>query len=78
MSLKKNAWIALAALFVLLIIWVISSKNEQVNVLENQEEVAAVVEPKVVLTLPADTLRFEKHSCSGKCLGIIGSSNLRP
>ena len=37
MSLKKNAWIALAALFVLIIIWVISSKNELVNVLENQE-----------------------------------------
>ena len=39
MNLKKNAWIAIAALFVLLIIWVISSKNEQVDVLENQEEV---------------------------------------
>ena len=72
MSLKKNAWIALAALFVLLIIWVISSKNEQVNVLENQEEVAAVVEPKVVLTLPADTLRFEKHTIvSGESFGAL-------
>ena len=72
MSLKKNAWIALAALFVLLIIWVISSKNEQVNVLENQEEVAAVVEPKVVLTLPVDTLRFEKHTIvSGESFGAL-------
>lgn len=72
MSLKKNAWIALAALFVLLIIWVISSKNEQVNVLENQEEVAAAVEPKVVLTLPADTLRFEKHTIvSGESFGAL-------
>jgi len=72
MSLKKNAWVALAALFVLLIIWVISSKNEQVNVLENQEEVAAVVEPKVVLTLPADTLRFEKHTIvSGESFGAL-------
>lgn len=72
MSLKKNAWIALAALFVLLIIWVISSKNEQVNVLENQEEVAAVVEPKMVLTLPADTLRFEKHTIvSGESFGAL-------
>jgi len=72
MSLKKNAWIALAALFVLLIIWMISSKNEQVNVMENQEEVAAVVEPKVVLTLPADTLRFEKHTIvSGESFGAL-------
>ena len=72
MNLKKNAWIAIAALFVLLIIWVISSKNEQVNVLENQEEVAAVVEPKVVLTLPADTLRFEKHTiASGESFGAL-------
>jgi len=72
MSLKKNAWIALAALFVLLIIWVISSKNEQVNVLENQEEVAAVLEPKVILTLPADTLRFEKHTIvSGESFGAL-------
>ena len=72
MSLKKNAWIALAALFVLLIIWVISSKSEQENVLENQEEVAAVVEPKVVLTLPADTLRFEKHTiASGESFGAL-------
>jgi murein DD-endopeptidase MepM/ murein hydrolase activator NlpD len=72
MSLKKNAWIALAALFVLLIIWVISSKSEQENVLKNQEEVAAVVEPKVVLTLPADTLRFEKHTiASGESFGAL-------
>ena len=72
MNLKKNAWIAIAALFVFLIIWVISSKNEQVNVLENQEEVAAAVEPKVVLTLPADTLRFEKHTIvSGESFGAL-------
>lgn len=72
MNLKKNAWIAIAALFVLLIIWVISSKNEQVDVLENQEEVVEVVEPKVVLTLPADTLRFEKHTIvSGESFGAL-------
>ena len=72
MNLKKNAWIAIAALFVLLIIWVISSKNEQVDVLENQEEVVEVVEPKVVLTLPADTLRFEKHTiASGESFGAL-------
>jgi murein DD-endopeptidase MepM/ murein hydrolase activator NlpD len=72
MNLKKNAWIAIAALFVLLIIWVISSKNEQVDVLENQEEVVEVIEPKVVLTLPADTLRFEKHTIvSGESFGAL-------
>ena len=72
MSLKKNAWIALAALFVLLIIWVLSSKNERVTVLEEQEEVAEVVQPRVVLTLPADTLRFEKHSiASGESFGAL-------
>jgi len=72
MNLKKNAWIAIAALFVLLIIWVISSKNEQVYVLENQEEVVEVIEPKVVLTLPADTLRFEKHTIvSGESFGAL-------
>ena len=72
MNLKKNAWIAIAALFLLLIIWVISSKNEQVDVLENQEEVVEVVEPKVVLTLPADTLRFEKHTiASGESFGAL-------
>ena len=72
MSLKKNAWIALAALFVLLIMWVMSSKNERVTVLEEQEEVAEVVEPRVVLTLPADTLRFEKHTiASGESFGAL-------
>ena len=72
MSLKKNAWIALAALFVLLIIWVLSSKNERVTVLEEQEEVAEVVQPRVVLTLPADTLRFEKHTiASGESFGAL-------
>ena len=72
MNLKKNSWIAIAALFVLLIIWVISSKNEQVDVLENQEEVVEVIEPKVVLTLPADTLRFEKHTIvSGESFGAL-------
>jgi len=72
MNLKKNAWIAIAALFVLLIIWVISSKNEQVDVLENQEEVVEVIEPKLVLTLPADTLRFEKHNIvSGESFGAL-------
>ncbi|MDC3400155.1 peptidoglycan DD-metalloendopeptidase family protein [Schleiferiaceae bacterium] len=72
MNLKKNAWIAIASLFVLLIIWVISSKNEQVSVLEEQEEVAEVVEPRVVLTLPADTLRFEKHTiASGESFGAL-------
>ena len=72
MNLKKNAWIAIAALFVFLIIWVISSKNEQVDVLENQEEVVEVIEPKVVLTLPADTLRFEKHTIvSGESFGAL-------
>ena len=72
MNLKKNAWIAIAALFVLLIIWVISSKNEQVDVLENQEEVVEVIEPKLVLTLPAYTLRFEKHTIvSGESFGAL-------
>lgn len=72
MSLKKNAWIAIAALFVLLIIWVISSKNERVTVLEEHEEVPEIVEPRVVLTLPADTLRFEKHTiASGESFGAL-------
>ena len=72
MSLKKNAWIAIAALFVLLIIWVISAKNERVTVLEEHEEVPEIVEPRVVLTLPADTLRFEKHLiASGESFGAL-------
>lgn len=72
MSLKKNAWIAIAALFVLLIIWVISAKNERVTVLEEHEEVPEIVEPRVVLTLPADTLRFEKHTiASGESFGAL-------
>ena len=49
-----------------------SSKNERVTVLEEQEEVAEVVEPRVVLTLPADTLRFEKHTiASGESFGAL-------
>ena len=72
MSLKKNTWIAIASLFILLIVWVISSKNERVTVLEEQEEVTEVVEPRVVLTLPADTLRFEKHTiASGESFGAL-------
>lgn len=72
MSLKKNAWIAIAALFGLLIIWVISAKNERVTVLEEHEEVPEIVEPRVVLTLPADTLRFEKHTiASGESFGAL-------
>ena len=72
MSLKKNAWIAIASLFILLIVWVITSKNERVTVLEEQEEVTEVVEPRVVLTLPADTLRFEKHTiASGESFGAL-------
>jgi len=72
MSLKKNTWIAIASLFILLIVWVISSKNERVTVLEEQEEVTEVFEPRVVLTLPADTLRFEKHTiASGESFGAL-------
>lgn len=75
MSVKKQAWIAVASFFVIIIVWVLSSNskehtdvaNSTLAEVEEQKE-----EPTFYLTLPADTLRFENHEiASGESFGAL-------
>lgn len=73
MNVKRLAWLAIAGFFVIIIIWVmVASSGESVldgAIVEVEKEKE---EPKVFLTLPADTLKFEKHQiASGESFGAL-------
>ena len=59
MSTKKIARVAVASIFLVIIIAVISANPDAPLTLTDEEPV--IEEPKYYLTLPADTLRFESH-----------------
>ena len=70
MSTKKIAWVAVASIFLVIIIAVITSNPDAPAVLAEEEPV--VEEPTFYLTLPADTLRFEDHEiASGESFGAL-------
>lgn len=70
MSTKKIAWVAIASIFLIIIIAVITSNPDAPGVLADEEPV--VEEPTFYLTLPADTLRFESHKiASGESFGAL-------
>ena len=71
MSTKKTAWIAVASIFLVLIIWVISANEvEDVKQIESTEQIEK--EPSYYLTLPSDTLRFEQHQVkAGESFGAL-------
>ena len=70
MSTKKIAWVAIASIFLVIIIAVITSNPDAPGVLVDEEPV--VEEPTFYLTLPADTLRFESHKiASGESFGAL-------
>lgn len=71
MKLKKHGWIVLAAIFIVIILGVIFSGDESIEIIEEQE-VVVQEEPKFYLTLPSDTLRFEDHKiASGESFGAL-------
>jgi len=71
MKLKKHGWIVLAAIFIVIILGVIFSGDESIEIIEEQE-VVVQEEPKFYLTLPSDTLRFEDHTItSGESFGAL-------
>ena len=71
MKLKKHGWIVLAAIFIVIILGVIFSVDESIQI-EEEEEVVVQDEPKFYLTLPSDTLRFEDHIiASGESFGAL-------
>ena len=71
MKLKKHGWIVLAAIFIVIILGVIFSVDESIQIKE-EEEVVVQEEPKFYLTLPSDTLRFEDHTiASGESFGAL-------
>lgn len=71
MKLKKHGWIVLAAIFIVIILGVIFSVDESIQI-EEEEEVVVQEEPKFYLTLPSDTLRFEDHTiASGESFGAL-------
>ena len=71
MGTKKIAWIAVASIFLVLIIWVISANEVQdATQIESTEQIEK--EPSYYLTLPSDTLRFEQHQVkSGESFGAL-------
>jgi len=70
MSTKKIAWVAIASIFLVIIIAVISANPDAPLTLTDEEPV--IEEPKYYLTLPADTLRFESHKiASGESFGAL-------
>lgn len=79
MNVKKQAWIAIAAFFVIILIWVISSNakdGSQRSLSSGSQDTEAweelEKEPVFYLTLPADTLRFEDHKiASGESFGAL-------
>ena len=71
MNLKKLWWLALAAIVLVLVVR-ISSESSSSN--PNQEKIEAPIafEPATYLTLPTDTLSFEKHTIvSGESFGAL-------
>ena len=71
MKLKKHGWIALAAIFIIIIIGALLPSKGTVEILDNENPVVEA-EPKFYLTLPADTLRFENHTiASGESFGAL-------
>ena len=71
MSTKKTAWIAVASIFLVLIIWVISTNEvKDVKQIESTEQIEK--EPSYYLTLSSDTLRFEQHQVkAGESFGAL-------
>lgn len=71
MNLKKLWWLALAAIVLVLVVR-ISKESSSSN--PNQEKIEAPIafEPATYLTLPTDTLSFEKHTIvSGESFGAL-------
>jgi len=77
MNIKKQAWIAIASFFVIILVWVLSANATkdadadgtlETSVEHSREE----KEPAFYLTLPSDTLRFEDHTiASGESFGAL-------
>jgi len=77
MNIKKQAWIAIASFFVIILVWVLSANATkdadadgtlETSVEQGREE----KEPTFYLTLPSDTLRFEDHTiASGESFGAL-------
>jgi len=71
MNLKKLWWLALAAIVLVLVVR-ISNETSSSNTKEVKIEAPIALEPATYLTLPADTLSFEKHTIvSGESFGAL-------
>lgn len=71
MNLKKLWWLVLAAIVLVLVVR-ISNENSSANPDEVKNEVPTALEPTSYLTLPTDTLSFEKHTIvSGESFGAL-------
>ena len=71
MNLKKLWWLALAAIVLVLVVRI---SNESSSSSPNEEKMEAPIafEPATYLTLPTDTLSFEKHTIvSGESFGAL-------
>ena len=71
MNLKKLWWLALAAIVLVLVVR-ISNESSSSNPNEEKIEAPIAFEPATYLTLPTDTLSFEKHTIvSGESFGAL-------
>ena len=71
MNLKKLWWLALAAIVLVLVVR-ISNESSSSNPKEEKIEAPIAFEPATYLTLPTDTLSFEKHTIvSGESFGAL-------
>jgi len=71
MNLKKLWWLALAAIVLVLVVR-ISNESSSSNPNEVNIEAPIAFEPATYLTLPTDTLSFEKHTIvSGESFGAL-------
>ena len=71
MNLKKLWWLALAAIVLVLVVR-ISNESSSSNPNEEKMEAPIAFEPATYLTLPTDTLSFEKHTIvSGESFGAL-------
>lgn len=71
MNLKKLWWLALAAIVLVLVVR-ISNESSSSNPNEVKIEAPIAFEPATYLTLPTDTLSFEKHTIvSGESFGAL-------
>ena len=71
MNLKKLWWLALAAIVLVLVVR-ISNESSSSNPKEVKIEAPIALEPATYLTLPTDTLSFEKHTIvSGESFGAL-------